>query len=617
MKRSADPNSDNLKAEFRQKLENYKAAPSENLWDKIELSLDKEEAKVYKNRFRVYSWLAAACLALLLAFSALLVPQKWESFRNGSPELATNVANKKQPGVVKAGKETLVPAPANIAMQAQEHTPSEAPGVIKETPETNCETVGKSVSKVKSKASDIRNENSSGNNQLAYNSMAAPEQAAPEQSVAVASEPTVETAVPASAKNGIAKATDQVTTSPGLTVASAARSQAPGASVVAKPSSSRITKNENSGNVAEISETAKIGNVAAANGELETAKPTAVLAQQNSVTNQQENASTNLKSETASAAKAGEQKAEILAADMPKTETLTEASESGKKKEKTGGKISRWLVSANYAALAFNSGIKLGSKPYKIPEDNSLVSTMEKENLTAYQNAIQEYNEHTSGTYSQAVGLQVGFKLNDNWLLQTGFGYLNNHEETPATYSFMEQPGNSYPGTVAPNPDSGPQTAFENSVSNSFNPATTKVNQDAEYTAHYRYQFYNVPVTVRYQTAGQGLYYFAAGGGSVNWLSETSVQTEPEQAQPTAQMLPTQPNQRSDELNKTSFFRKTLLAVQLQTGLGYRFADHWQAELALTGNQFLKPLVKDETAAGASQRKARNYGALVSLGYSF
>src|SRR5687767_13451907 len=110
MKRSADPNSDKMKAEFRHKLENYKAAPSENLWDKIELSLDKEEALVYKNRFRVYSRLAAACLALLIAFAVIFVPRKWEQLENQEAEIAaaktgqTNKVNSKTEAPISTGE---------------------------------------------------------------------------------------------------------------------------------------------------------------------------------------------------------------------------------------------------------------------------------------------------------------------------------------------------------------------------------------------------------------------------------------------------------------------------------------------------------------------------------
>src|SRR5687768_4010199 len=124
MKRSADPNSDKMKAEFRHKLENYKAAPSENLWDKIELSLDKEEALVYKNRFHVNSRLAAACLALLIAFAVIFVPRKWEQLENQEAEIAaaktgqTNKADSKTEAPVSTGKNLpeTKPVSENIAL---------------------------------------------------------------------------------------------------------------------------------------------------------------------------------------------------------------------------------------------------------------------------------------------------------------------------------------------------------------------------------------------------------------------------------------------------------------------------------------------------------------------
>ena len=82
MKRSAadqqHPN-DNFRKGFSHKLKHYQAAPHRDLWNRIELTLDKQEAGIYKKRFKVYSQLAAACLLLLLSAGGFLAYKQWPS----------------------------------------------------------------------------------------------------------------------------------------------------------------------------------------------------------------------------------------------------------------------------------------------------------------------------------------------------------------------------------------------------------------------------------------------------------------------------------------------------------------------------------------------------------
>ena len=61
-----------LKEVFRKKLEPLKAAPSDQLWERMELSLDRQEAARHKRHWQLYAQLAAAVLLLLLSAGAWL-----------------------------------------------------------------------------------------------------------------------------------------------------------------------------------------------------------------------------------------------------------------------------------------------------------------------------------------------------------------------------------------------------------------------------------------------------------------------------------------------------------------------------------------------------------------
>ena len=271
------------------------------------------------------------------------------------------------------------------------------------------------------------------------------------------------------------------------------------------------------------------------------------------------------------------------------------------------------MVSGSYAALSFNSGIRLAGHSFSPKVIDSGSAANYNQNISNYQTAIQEYNHETSSAYSQKGGVLVGFKLAKKWLLQTGFNYFQNREQTNSSYVFARNPGYGYPPSSF-STDSETPTTLETVLSNNFDPATSQVSPASDYTTLYSYQFYSFPLNLRFQTGEPGIYYFAGAGGSVNFLDQTTVEIQ-ESTIVTTVMA--NAKAQTEKGTQPDVYRNSLLSVQLETGVGYSFSSHWSAELALTGNRFLKPLIREEHLTGAKQQTARSFGAALNLGYTF
>ena len=209
----------------------------------------------------------------------------------------------------------------------------------------------------------------------------------------------------------------------------------------------------------------------------------------------------------------------------------------------------------------------------------------------------------------------VGFKLAKNWLVQTGLSYLQNREQTNSSYLFTRNPGQYTPNNPAPvSAQNESETAFQAVLTNSFDPNDIDVMPAGNLTSQYSYEYVSLPLNLRFQTSQPDVYYFAGAGASLNWLTEATFSLEDQQYYKA--MTATPVNART-EASQPDVFREKLWAVQLQTGLGYHLSPKWSVELALTGNQFLKTLIREEAAANAEQQNARNLGATFNLGYTF
>ncbi|MFC5271014.1 hypothetical protein [Adhaeribacter terreus] len=639
MKRSADPNSDKMKAEFRQKLENYEAAPTDNLWDKIELSLDKEEALVYKNRFRIYSRLAAACLLLLLAFGAFFIPNKLRQLKDESPELAITQTPETKRNSSSQVQQSENPATEAALAQAKT-TPENATVSEQKTATANSETealetteqlaaTSKTVSNTKAENAFVTRNPTAGKT-IAFNAPnAKPKAQQPDLSVTETSENAMisaaKTARAATDLSETIAAIEPDIATPDVTIAAisepvnTARINAPDIAVASQKASTASKMP-----VSETEQTAKNAAVAAAFRNNSAADEVPAVSQTNTFSSQDHSVSLKkekfkplpfLKLNNTKLQSAEHQKLMLpdsnMLATIPVAETLSETATQTKKAPQTG----KWVLALGYSGSNFQTGMQLASQAETKP--GSLISYQhQSENISQYNAAIEEFNQETKSGYSQGGVLQVAYKLTKNWLLQSGFKYFRNQAQTASHYAFSNpQFGNTGTGTSAMQPNTA-QTTLVTVLGNNFDPDETQVLKTPESKTSYIFQQIGVPVNLRYQTNAKALYYFGAAGFSMNLLTSATIETEHQQTVYTNS--PTKNEAQSlSHAPQGNTFRNWLPAVGLQTGVGYQLSQHWQLEMALEGEQYLKPLIQAEKTAGAKQENPRNVGASLKLGYSF
>ncbi len=551
MKKSAEPNSDKMKMEFRRQLENYKAAPSENLWDKIELGLDKEAALTYKNRMRNYARLAAAFVVLLFMVGLVLVTKRLPQFNTPDPAIPateTSAIDVPDPGTeITAGRMSApVQAPAApVAQNAPEKVDARKQQSLPETTPAAEKTVGFTPQKVAS---------------------------APVNQAGVLKTKRIPKAGLIAIAAGIKGSAKNVIKTNGTAGNS-------------KP----ITSSNAAGNVADATVTRT---AASQTNEIIEAQPATAANQQPASVETPNAPETVLAQTKATAVPQDSVKAPVQAPAAIAANTTEEELEAPEK-------MYRWSVAANYSAVHFNSGIRLAPKQLT---DNGVNS----KEIAGYESAIKEFNQETTSAYSLVSGIGLGFKLTNNWMVQTGMNYARFREQTISSYVFNRDPNG---GSGATNGQT--QTTIQTVLGEEFDPNSTFVIPVTAYTTLYSYEYVSVPVSIRFQTDKPEFYYFGAAGLTFNWLTDASIEkVEGSKANISA---------ITQDINRAQngLFRNSLMSVQLQSGLGYHISSRWHGEFGVTGNQFLRSLVKDEKAAGTKQRKPVNIGATFSLGYSF
>ncbi|MBK0403655.1 hypothetical protein I5M27_11710 [Adhaeribacter sp. BT258] len=641
MKKSADPNSDKMQAEFRQKLGNYQAAPTDNLWDKIELSLDKEEALVYKNRFRVYSRLAAACLLLLLAFSAVLIPKELRHLQEESAEMATTqkpAANGNSNAPAPQQTENMVPETAiasspktsENALLPSEKTARAYSGT--ESAETAKQlALNTGTAQNANAENEFTSKNAAAEKTVAFNATKVRPQAsqpgnaasgAPQNAMLSAAK-TAPAGIPAS--ETVAKVTEIST--PEVTIAAisepinATRSAAP-ETANAHQESAAASKTAPS----PTTLTAQHASVAAAFQNPMTTAEAPGVSKASTFTSQNHSVSLKkakfkplpfLKLNNPELPKAEQGKSILpdsnLLATIPVPENLTETETKEKKTSQSG----KWLLALAYSGSRFEAGMRLANQVVAQPNASLISQQQQAENIAQYEEAIREFNQETRPGYSQGGALQVAYKLTKNWLLQSGFRYFRNQAQTASHYAFStREVTNTGIGSGLPTQQHAPQTVLETVLENSFDPDKTQILNTPENKTSYVFQQIGVPVNLRYQTNGKTLYYFGAAGFTMNLLTTAAIETKHEQTVYTNSRTKDEAATMSSAPQEQAF-RNWLPAVGLQTGVGYQLSQHWQLEMALEGEQYLKPLIQAERTAGAKQKNPRSVGASLKLGYSF
>jgi hypothetical protein len=220
-----------------------------------------------------------------------------------------------------------------------------------------------------------------------------------------------------------------------------------------------------------------------------------------------------------------------------------------------------------------------------------------------YQEAIDEYNNSYSPTYSYSTMVGASYKLNDKWQLESGVLYTQN--EATTTQSYVVYGGNSRyafvsPGNVSNNfSDLNKGTPLVNSA---LGPEAVNqplyVARTNQYTTKYKYQQIGLPVRLAYRVNLNKMYALISGGVNMNLLVQNSIAPETDQIESVTFGL-------SDD---ESPFRTVQWATSTSIGLGYDVTKKMSILVAPEFTYSLTPMVREQ------QQKADTYQLGLSIG---
>jgi hypothetical protein len=597
MKESADPNSNKMKAEFRQKLEHFQAAPSAGLWDRIDLSLEKEEALAYKNRMRLYARLAAACLLLLIAFSGVFIILNLQKFKAEAPGSLT-IAKTSDTKEESTGKETDQHAAGSGAIQEngqlalKEFQVKDAVSAATKNSDPEEKKTVETVAKLPKNLRLIAMAKLVKNKTKKYREA---EIAASSKTNKITVNPKDETtiAMTVARLNGSASANQPLNY--GRVLENVISNEIAATEPIASASFSAGNKNPElklfSAEVAENLDQKHHSNFAG-----------------NRVEEKVQNFA--LESLAFGGTKAAVIPEEILNKPAAKATANLLATLNASCKEETEPELqvraSRWAVRLVYGGSAFKPGMALANQqPEYIEEDSmgsSLLPPVQSKRNTDYQDAIDEFNRNTYSAFSNKISLLAGFKITGNISLQSGLQFIQNRAKTTSSYLFPRT------GDYAIN--QMPTTFLKGSEKEAVLPAIMHqtdpdplIMQTEPFKAEYRYYYVGLPLDLRFQTNSSNAYGFVATGFSINRL----LRAESRNNHP----------QYANVQVENNIYRKWLPAMQVQAGAGFPLSKTMQVEIALEATRFLVPLLQDEQVAGAAQKMPFNLGASVGLVHTF
>jgi hypothetical protein len=624
MRKSAEPNSDRLKAEFRQKLEKYEAVPSEGLWERLDLSLEKEAAAAYKNRMRVYARLAAACLLLLVAFSLVFVSGSLQPYSEQDPRIVIfgNLTDQDpEAEVAEKAAPRHYRLPENAIASGKKVPPAETGNEDAEPvsgPEAG-EAAGVETDALSPAAEEL----------LAASTGNGTENEVSEQ----ASEPAVKKTVPliaaaSSAVKSTAPEQNMLSGSPASAIAAgktkAVNSHSPETytGIAASDAKMAIAATEGASENNAGKQTAGLEPAAVLAGNLarETKGQSQELASVlESESNALEGTGTTVAESRDNALAAAKDPAifeeviklpALLAITRPDSALAGAMPEETKTAAKSLKNGSRWAVKVAYAGFSFDPGMKLASQVGEVPpvKDNfgsSLVlpnpHARKTQSVQQYYAAIDEFNHNTQAAYSFRVSVLADYKLTEHISLQSGLQASQNRAVTSTTYLFQGRAaalGATTSLVAGPEQESILQTV----MGQEYEPFTRYISTEP-FEVEYRYYYVGVPLNLRFQLGKNAFRYFAATGVSLNQLMRAETQ-----------------NKHAEFGSVTveqKFYRQTMPTAMLQLGIGYKVADRLQLETALEGSRNLRSLLKDAQAAGRKQQYGQSLGASVGLSYRF
>jgi len=543
---------------FRNNMEEAEMAPSDNLWNRIEHDLDRQEKKYYHKQMVWFQRLAAACV-LLLVFAGGYVLYDYQFAHDPI------VANANPVEKTNSNKNKLAVTPQLKPGKAKEYT--SAPLITEENPWAKAaEQIANERKlagrKKNSIISDYRAKHIQNNEKQLSQKLVEPETpylAADN----IAAKYSTEAATSAAAKES------EVNTQPGLTL-------------------NNNYENTNQGRGAKAH--------SLPGAEVETLP---MLALTNLL-----NASDSLKLE-----------APVTVATIPQPIIFaTAVLELEPEKQKP----SRWSFSGKYAPHYFNQHISLGPQNTASTTpafSNSLVAF--NTNTSNIDQALNEYDNNIQSRYSFNTEGIATYKLNQNWAVESGVAYTQNMASTQASFIFSNsQVSARYAKeSLAVNGFNDmrdnanlvgvPTTALVAALSGAANANASGIIKTQPYKTEYRYRLIGIPVKINYQANRKKSFYYASAGFLTNLLVQAHILSDSPRV-PDLKYAP----------NADSPFRNWQMAAVASVGKGFWVSKNFSLKAGLEASQYLNTLADNPLYLAGQHRKPYTFGIALSSTYT-
>ena len=469
MSSAANDKRGKLEGEFRSRLHDAEASPSQDLWARIDHDLTVQENGEYKKRAAFYRQLAAACIALLLLAGGV-----------GAYYFGGTAANEQQ-----------------LATTAPAHSPN--PAVASSAPTDNAGVADAVASTTKPPAQEMSG---------AFASKA--KDAGAEQRHVVPAGRAAASGTGAAREDGAAPVQAGAEDSPatGALAIEGVYMPEPAAAVEKPLNLSRPLRQT----IAALSAT-----------EEKTPGSPNSLSQGSPATSTAHKAADDFRTLNEQVmAQARQQEEEKQARLLALNEEVTKKKEL--RNEKREGD-SRWSLGMAYAPSYFDQNI--GISQQAMMGSTSRYSSMPNNSADAsisslYMNAArEEYAENTDPGFSFGFEAKAGLRLSKKLKLLTGLGYLQNTARSKSSYIIQQFRSNGY---INGFDSGGPSTIFIPSLSSNGGTDSLFVARTPEYKVNHRYRYLTVPVGLQYEgSIGKDWFWYGGTGVAANILMQTTI----------------------------------------------------------------------------------------------
>ncbi|WP_161889943.1 outer membrane beta-barrel protein [Pontibacter russatus] len=552
MSSAANDKRGKLEEEFRNRMYDAEASPSQQLWVRIDHRLTVQENGEYKKRAIYYRQLAAACIVLLL-----LVGGAGAYYFGGAPaaQQPLSTVSPASPAPAAPGQQNNNPAQTEAAIAAAETATEQEPTAEGGPDDASSQAAGRAVRAVA--AAEAGSETGT-DTSIGYIEAAPGNGAATENPIALTTPAT-------------AGGSESVTGTRPLSIYKSIRNT-----------------------IAAMSEAAEAP-----------AFPIRGVTRQSfssPAATQQPVADGFVKQNEQVMARARQQEEARKALAIARSETA--AADAKKSKKEDREESGRWSLGMAYAPSYFDQNIGMSNPMMGASSRQTFMAGGPATALSSLymDQASEEYDENSDMGFSYGVEMKTSFRLGKKLKLLTGLGFLQNTSRSKSSYVVQQFWGNAYADAYS---SSGPSSIFLPSISRSSGTDSLMVARAPEYKVNHRYRYLTVPVGLQYEgNMGKDWFWYGGAGVAANILLQTTILASASDV-----------SDVEYDVNENSPFRKLQWSGNLSAGVGKRLASHISVTLGPEFRSYFATLLADPENTQAPQGRPYTVGVNMAVNY--